>query len=109
VPVIGAYSFVFASPSSALCTLAFALSTEASAEGMLPAEEVVLVDPPPLDPLPPDPLPLDRLPLDPLAVVCGVVVVVFGVVVVVVGVVVVVVGGVLVDVVLVVVFVRFVW
>jgi hypothetical protein len=116
VPVIGAYSFVFASPSSALCTLAFALSTEASAEGMLPAEEVVLVDPLALDPLPFDRVPPDRLPPDPLpvvgAVVCGVVVVVFGVVVVV-GVVVVgvvLVGVVPVGVVLVgVVVVRFVW
>jgi hypothetical protein len=90
VPAIGAYSFVFASPSSALCTLACALSTEAWAEGMLPAEDVVPVDPLELDPLPLDELPLDRLPLDPLlpdrlllvgAVVCGVVVVVCGVVV----------------------------
>jgi hypothetical protein len=93
VPAIGAYSFVLASPSSALCTLACALSTEAWAEGMLPAEDVVPVDPLEPDPLPlplplePDPLPPDRLPLEPLVgavvmVVCGVVVVRVGVVVV---------------------------
>lgn len=90
MPAIGAYSFVLASPSSALCTLACALSTEAWAEGMLPAEDVVPVEPLEPDPLPLDELPLDRLPLDPLppdrlllvgAVVCGVVVVVCGVVV----------------------------
>ena len=110
MPAIGAYSFVLASPSSALCTLACALSTEAWAEGMLPAEDVVPVDPLEPDPLPLDELPLDRLPLDPLppdrlvlvgAVVCGVVVVVCGVVVA--GVVRV--GVVLVDVVV----LRFVW
>jgi hypothetical protein len=108
VPAIGAYSFVLASPSSALCTLACALSTKAWAEGMLPAEDVVPVDPLEPDPLPLDELPLDRLPLDPLppdrlvlvgAVVCGVVVVVCGVVVA---------GVVRVGVVLVVVL-RFVW
>jgi hypothetical protein len=91
VPAIGAYSFVLASPSSALCTLACALSTEAWAEGMLPAEDVVPVDPLEPDPLPlplePDPLPPDRLPLEPLVgavvvVVCVVVVVRVGVVVV---------------------------
>src|SRR5437870_4452218 len=103
VPLIGAYSFVFASPSSALCTLALALSTEASAEAMLPADDVVDVellapDPPPL--LAPDPPP--ELPEGALVacgvvvcgvvvvVVCGVVVVGFGVVAV--GVVVVLVG-----------------
>lgn len=114
MPAIGAYSFVLASPSSALCTLACALSTEAWAEGMLPAEDVVPVEPLEPDPLPLDELPLDRLPLDPLppdrlvlvgAVVCGVVVVVCGVVVA---------GVVRVGVVLVVVLVgvvvlRFVW
>ena len=66
MPAIGAYSFVLASPSSALCTLACALSTEAWAEGMLPAEDVVPVDPLEPDPLALDVLPLDRLPLDPL-------------------------------------------
>ncbi|MGZ6622111.1 MAG: hypothetical protein ACXVHD_21015 [Solirubrobacteraceae bacterium] len=121
LPLIGAYSFVFASACSALCTLALALSTEASAEAMLPAEDVVVVellapDPPPvLAPDPPPELADGALVARGVVVVCGVVVVVvcdvvlvgFGVVVVV-GVVVVLVGVVVVLVVVVV--VRFlVW
>ena len=79
MPLIGAYSFVLASPCSALCTLASALSTDAWAEGMLPAEDVVPVEPPLLDPLPFDPLPLV---FGAVVVVCGAVVVFVGVVVV---------------------------
>jgi hypothetical protein len=55
VPLIGAYSFVFASAVSALLTFASALYTDASAEARLAADVVVafvLVGDAPLDPEP---------------------------------------------------------
>jgi hypothetical protein len=108
VPLVGACSSVSLSAVLALCTLARALYTEASAEAMLEAEDVVVLDEAPAPELPADP---DAPVLGALVVgdVAGVVVV--GVVVVVVGVVVlVVVEVVVVGVVLVVVvWVGVVW
>jgi hypothetical protein len=49
VPLTGARSFVFASPVLAFWRLALALSTDASADAMLAADGVVLLDPPALD------------------------------------------------------------
>jgi hypothetical protein len=62
VPLIGAYSLVFASAVLAVLTLAWALYTAACAEAIVAAGEVELVElpepvePPPLEPLAPEPL-----------------------------------------------------
>jgi hypothetical protein len=62
VPLIGAYSFVFARAVLAVLTLAWALYTAACAEAIVAAGDVELVelpepvDPPPVEPLVPEPL-----------------------------------------------------
>jgi hypothetical protein len=96
VPLVGACSSVSLSAVFALCTLASALYTEASADAMLEAEDVVVLDEAPAPELPAEPDAPAAPVLGALVVgdVAGVVLV--GVVVVVVGVVVLVVVGVVV-------------